>query len=72
MCIYTITTYYGRLGNNILQICSTFIQGYDNANKYTLITHPIFYFKNIVNKEQSVCECNKIILYNNQQLNSMI
>ena len=68
MCRYTITTYYGRLGNNILQICSTFIQGYEKANKYILSSHPIFHFKNILNEEDFICKCNNIQLFNNEQL----
>lgn len=68
MCIYSITNYYGRFGNNVIQICSTFIQGYDNANKYTLINHPIFKFKNILYDVDSICKCNTIKLYNDQQL----
>ena len=68
MCIYSITNYYGRFGNNVIQICSTFIQGYDNANKYTLINHPIFKFKNILYDVDSICKCNTIKLYNVEQL----
>jgi hypothetical protein len=68
MCIYSITSYYGRLGNNILQIVSAFIQGYDQANKYTLSNHPIFHFKNIINEGSTICNCNTIKVYNTQQL----
>lgn len=68
MCIYSITSYYGRFGNNILQLCSTFIQGYDKANKYLLISHPIFHFKNILNEETTTCKCDNTELFNRQQL----
>ena len=68
MCIYSITKYYGRTGNNILQICSTLIQGYDKANTYKFKKHDIFRFKNLINEKNTICKCNNIILYNNQQL----
>lgn len=68
MCIYSITEYYGRTGNNILQICSTLIQGYDKANTYIFNNHKIFYFKNLINKKDIICKCNNIILFNSQQL----
>jgi hypothetical protein len=68
MCIYSITNYYGRLGNNLLQICSTIIQGYNNTNKYHFNNHNIFEFKNMINNKEGVCKCNKIKLFNEQQL----
>jgi len=68
MCIYSITSYYGRLGNNVLQICSTFIQGYDKVNKYVLSSHPIFHFKNILNEEATICKCDNLQLLNSQQI----
>ena len=68
MCIYSITSYYGRLGNNVLQICSTLIQGYDKANKYVLSSHPIFHFKNILNEEATICKCDNLQLFNRELL----
>ena len=59
---------YGRLGNNLLQLCSTFIQGYYIANNYILSNHPIFHFKDILNKETTICKCSKEKLFNSEQL----
>lgn len=68
MCIYSITGYYGRLGNNVLQICSTFIDGYDKANKYVLSSHQRFHFKNILNEEATICKCDNLQLFNRELL----
>ena len=68
MCIYSITSYYGRLGNNVLQTCSTFIQGYGTANKYMLSSHPVFRFKNILNEEVTICKCYNRKIFNSEQL----
>lgn len=66
MCFLKITKYYGRYGNNILQILSM-LNDYEinqNLKKYNIniLDHKLFKLKNINYKNN--CNCNNFILYN--------
>lgn len=65
MCVYNLTEYYGRLGNNIIQLCSIYIKGKNTVN-YSIKKHNIINFKLINNV--NICNCSKNYYFNNEQL----
>ena len=66
MCIYQINNYYGRLGNNLLQICSTLYKGTTEANLFDFKTHKLLNYKNLTNTVG--CACKNIHNHNSQIL----
>jgi hypothetical protein len=60
MCHYQVIRWYGRMGNNLLQILNAIIYGMDkNAYSIEIISHPIFYISNNIINENG-CNCDKL------------
>ena len=66
MCMYKISSFYCRYGNNILQILNHIKQSETlNFHKIHIKKHPLFTLKNQLNNKNS-CSCKKIISGNTQ------
>ena len=61
MCMYKISSFYCRYGNNLLQILNHIKKSETlNFHKIAVKKHPLFTIKNQLNNINS-CSCKKII-----------